>query len=107
MPSSQAYPDPPSPRENVDDLTNIGQFVLVEFEIGSKKKYYVGNILDIIDKSYDCSFMRQTKHNGRISYVFPDVEDTSLVDPQQICKILSQPTIKRGHYYFTEVVLSS
>lgn len=82
---------------------SVGDYIVVMFS-GQKniKKPYVGKVTEILeDKLFYCSFLRDIESSkyGRY-YVFPDVEDKSVVSENEIEQILQRPNEKRGRMYF-------
>ncbi|KAB0804872.1 hypothetical protein PPYR_01842 [Photinus pyralis] len=85
----------------------LEDFIVIRFDRKDTGiKCYIGKILEIEhekDTLY-CSFMRLKRHNnGSHSYVFPDNEDLSIVEKNQIVQVLDTPPIRRGHYYFKDI----
>lgn len=95
--------------DETDTTFAVNDFLLVEFKPKSKKgssKYYVGQILEFIRSDfgvqYYCKFMRKfvgpkTPEN---TFVFPTVEDLSMVDSSMVMAKLDPPKILRGHHTF-------
>lgn len=86
----------------------IGDFLLVEFKAKGKKtasKHYVGEIVEIIpgySEKYYCKFMRKFlgPKAPKNDFVYPSVDDLSIIDKPMIIMSLDPPQILRGHYTF-------
>ncbi|KAF5292972.1 hypothetical protein FQR65_LT11089 [Abscondita terminalis] len=79
----------------------VGLYVLVEFLTKKSKKYYVGIVTSVINRE-ECQvkFLRQA---GVKTYIFPSVDDISVIETQQITLRLKEPTKdNRSHYLFHE-----
>lgn len=86
---------------------NQDSFVLVQFQGKKKMLYYVGLVVETKDESGENSvlvkFLKRKKLKDENSvFVFPDVDDISLVNISQISEVLPRPSIdRRGHYECT------
>lgn len=103
--------------ENIDSISNdprydrysIGDFLLVEFKSIKKNKqskYFVGQIVEVLktdlhDQFY-CKFMRKKMGPKAFepTFVFPSVDDLSVIDMTMVRQKLEQPQICRGHHIF-------
>lgn len=76
----------------------VGSFVIVQFVTKKTCKHFVGEVLNIMEDDYNVKFMRKCFTNG---FVFPQVDDISLVKEQDIIKHLETPSeVRRGIYRF-------
>lgn len=76
----------------------VGSFVIVQFVTKKTCKHFVGEVLNILEDDYNIKFMRKCFKNG---FVFPQVDDISLVKEQDIIKHLETPSeVRRGIYRF-------
>ncbi|CAG9760756.1 unnamed protein product [Ceutorhynchus assimilis] len=76
----------------------IGSFVLVQFVTKKTCKHFVGEVVNIMEDDHNVKFMRKCFKNG---FVFPQVDDISLVKEQDIIKHLETPSVmRRGIYRF-------
>lgn len=85
-----------------DTIPKVGMFVEVKFSTKKTTKIYVGKILEELENNiYYATFLRQIKTlNYPEYYIFPQIEDSSLISAKEIIKILENPTQKRGRFYF-------
>lgn len=82
-------------------ILKVNDFVLVEFTSGKKKKknlYYVGQVLnlDYEQKKISLKLLRKSGKTKNF-FVFPNVEDLSEVNPEQIKLILPKPVSDNNH----------
>lgn len=97
--------NPECKTQNKESLKHpsVGDYVVVIFS-GQKnlKKSYVGKVTEILENnSYYCNFLRDVQSSKyQRYYIFPDVEDKSIVTESEIEQILPRPDEKRGRMYF-------
>lgn len=97
--------NPECKTQNKESLKHpsVGDYVVVMFS-GQKnvKKSYVGKVTEILENnSYYCNFLRDVQSSKyQRYYIFPDVEDKSIVTESEIEQILPRPDEKRGRMYF-------
>jgi hypothetical protein len=88
---------------NDDDL-DVGQFVIVKFEMSHSARYYVGKVLncgdEAVESSYEISCLRRNR-KCLGEFVFPQVEDICHVNRGQIVTKLGDPKLgRRGGFIF-------
>ncbi|KAK9692529.1 hypothetical protein QE152_g35094 [Popillia japonica] len=107
-----------SAKRKIIDLSLLekGNFVVARFtyDEGTKKetsKLYVSEILKCNKQTYDVSclrplvrnndtFLNVGKHYNKIVFIYPNVLDNNKIKKEQIVKVLPEPSIKRGKYFF-------
>lgn len=99
LPKELVNSDSDSPDEEVDQIeeqvldTSIeaGAYALVRFTTDKRSlKYYVGEILSVEDNELQLKFMRKVKGSAA-SFAFPEKDDVSTVDANDIILLLGQP----------------
>lgn len=78
--------------------TNVkpGVYVLAKFVTTKKtNKFYVGEIKSEVEGSYEVRFMRKVKESAA-SFVFPDKDDTDLINFNDIILVLGYPITLLG-----------
>ena len=72
-----------------DENLDKGDFVLVRFPLKTKMIHYIGQILSINNETLEVKFLRRKGLSN--TFKFPDVEDISNVDKDDILSKLSTP----------------
>jgi len=81
------------------ETLKLGDFVLVLLNtLHNTQKYYVGQIV-LISEEYEIKFLR----NKNFKFIWPLVEDRSLVPANQIIKKLNEPTDQKRGLTFDEL----
>lgn len=74
-------------------------YVLVSFKTRKNVKYYVGRIMELVDNEYLINYLKLQSNS--LNFVYPTIQDTSLVSSSDIVASLPVPTLKkRGHHEF-------
>lgn len=86
---------------------SVGEFYVIKFVTTNRKseRKFVGQILNTdigLDDEIEVKFMRRTPGKKNDCFVFPDIDDTALVKKDQLCKILSVTSSRRGRYIFLQ-----
>lgn len=70
------------------------------------EKYFIAIILEQNATEYTVKFMRKSTMGN--FFIFPNVDDVSLISAEDVVKILPQPTVtKRKQYYFNATILKA
>jgi hypothetical protein len=72
----------------------VDDYVLVEFRISGRKKFYIGTVTKErdIDSDYEVKFFR-TSSKKMNAFMKPQVEDLAAVNQSQIKMILPRPVL--------------
>lgn len=87
--------------EDGDQELKNEDFVLVRFQANKKNFYYIGTILRIETSEAEIKFLRS--HKVIDKFIFPNVDDISIVNKRDIVLVLPKPTLagtKRHQSYF-------
>lgn len=84
-------------------------YVVVQFSTKKTLKYFIGKVTETkdddqysLEESYIVKFMRKAV-NTSLGYIFPEVDDVSVVNIMDIKAVLSTPTVgRRGNFLFKE-----
>lgn len=89
----------------------VGDFLVVEFTCEGKKSkassYYIGEIIEVIETDADpqfyCKFMKKMTGPKALpnTFVYPEVDDLSIIDKSQVIQKLDSPAVSRGHHTFS------
>lgn len=91
----------------------LGDFILVKFVAQPRDQYYIGFVMsteaeteavaeqDAIDKekdgtTYSCKFLRKVSDK---TFIFPQIDDISIIESKSVKCILNQPVIDRREKY--------
>lgn len=84
--------------EEINRKPKIGDFIVVKFPTKKDVKHYIGEVLNFLDDECNVKFMRRCLQHA---FVFPQVDDISLIQEQDIVKVLNPPTaVRRGIFKF-------
>lgn len=77
-------------------------FGVVKFPTKKKYKYYIERVIQVYDDNIlEVKFLREAKSD---SFVFPAVDDVSVIDMDDVDAVLKEPEIdKRGHHIFKSI----
>jgi len=83
----------------------VGTYIKVELKSEKSKKVFIGLVTEIIEpfRIYNCSFLKAAigQKYPKNTYVFPEIEDKSMVYKNEILECLKGPLVRRGHYTFS------
>lgn len=83
----------------------VGTYIKVVLKSEKSEKIFIGFVTEIIEpfKIYNCSFMKPAlgQKYPKNTFVFPNIEDKSIVYKNEILESLKGPLVKRGHYTFS------
>lgn len=82
----------------------IGDLVKVKFDYNTGSKYFIGQIIECCAEGYIGNFLRPKSRENPAVFVFPNVADKSEFPASDIITILGPPTIRRGHYTFSNMM---
>lgn len=91
--------------ESLKNVVRVGLFVVVKLPVSNRKdsyKYFVGKIIErLSSKEFDVSFLKSKNHK----FVWPSLEDRSVVQRFEIITGLTPPTeTKRGFVFVEEEI---
>ena len=78
----------------------MGAWIRVEYWDKRSKSQFIGKIMSVdSDGMYEVKFLKKSKI-GQF-YVFPENDDTDIIEKRQIVELLNEPNFNsRGHYVF-------
>lgn len=96
--------------EEIKELLNVvqqGVFVVVKLPVSNRKdsyKFFVGKVIErLSSKEFNVSFLKSKNHK----FVWPPLEDNSVVQKSEIITVLTAPTeTKRGFVFVEEEIKS-
>lgn len=84
---------------------NVNDFVVVKFLGKRSIKNYIGLIISKEDHEYTVKYLRRSTEK---KFIFPVIEDTSVIEEADIVFKLKQPLLdQRNRYYFDPEELKS
>lgn len=92
-----------------DPAIRVQSFVVVKFTCNAKNKYYIGCVTEVIKEAtkeiFLVNFLRKQNSNKIAEYfLYPIVKDESLIDKEQIVKVLKNiKDLRRQRYNFPEL----
>jgi plastocyanin domain-containing protein len=83
---------------------NVNEFVAVQFETQHElhTKTYIGKVLSIDNDKVEVQFLRRRTGENSEFFVFPPVDDISVVAKSAIVRKMILKTITCGRFYFEE-----
>ena len=78
----------------------MGAWIRVEYWDKRSKSQFIGKIMSVgSDGMYEVKFLKKSKIG--LFYVFPENDDTDIIEKRQIVELLNEPNFNsRGHYVF-------
>lgn len=92
----------PSEAEGSDDENekpDIGDFIIVEFPMVKRTRLFIGKIENIDGQELTINALRK-KGVEKGYFVYPEIQDISVIDDHQVVKKVKLKYIKRGQHFF-------
>lgn len=77
-------------------IPQINDYVVVKFAGKKSIKHYIGLVLSKDGNEFSLKYMRRVTGN---KFIFPTIDDISVVDQSDIVFILKQPDLNNRNYY--------